>query len=120
MSISCSSYALLLDMRSDVLSTYCTGYARLNELFASKEKKMEVWDRAKEMVILLPKELRPKNYARATRKERMYVGYYFKDGLGQNRRPVLPGEEPTQEDFVQIRNINNPPEKQVVIHGKPY
>jgi hypothetical protein len=33
---------------------------------------------------------------------------------------VLPGEEPTQEDFVQIRDINNPPEKQVVIHGKPY
>jgi hypothetical protein len=33
---------------------------------------------------------------------------------------VLPGEEPTQEDLVQIRDINNPPEKQVVIHRKPY
>jgi hypothetical protein len=50
----------------------------------------------------------------------MYVGYYFKDGLGQSRRPVLRGEEPTQEEFMQIRDINNPPEKQVVIHGKPY
>jgi hypothetical protein len=46
------------------------------------------------MAILLPQELRPKSSARATRKERMYIGYYFKDGLGQNRRPVLPGEEP--------------------------
>jgi hypothetical protein len=108
------------DVNEGVLSTYCTGWATLNEPFASEEKKMEVWDRAKEMAILLPQEIRPKNCARATRKERMYIGYYFKDGLGQNRRLVLPGEEPTQEDFVQIRDINNPPEKQVVIHGKPY
>jgi hypothetical protein len=108
------------DVDEGVLSTYCTGCATLNEPFTSEEKKMEVWDRAKEMAILLPQELRPKNCARATRKERMYIGYYFKDGLGQNRRPVLLGEEPTQEDFVQIRDINNPPEKQVVIHGKPY
>jgi hypothetical protein len=50
---------------------------------------MEVWARAKEMAILLPQELRPKNLARATRKERMYISYYFKDGLGQNRRAVL-------------------------------
>jgi hypothetical protein len=92
----------------------------LNEPFASEENKMEVWDRAKEMAILLPQELRPKNCARPTRKERMYIGYYFKDGQGQNRRPGLPGEEPTQDDFVQIRNINNPPEKQVIIHRKPY
>jgi hypothetical protein len=33
---------------------------------------------------------------------------------------VLPGEEPTQENLVQIRDINNPPEKQVDVHGKPY
>jgi hypothetical protein len=33
------------------------------------------------MAILLPQELRPKNWARATRKERQYVSYYFKDGL---------------------------------------
>jgi hypothetical protein len=38
------------------------------------------------MAILLPQELRPKNWTRATRKERQYVSYYFKDGLGQNRR----------------------------------
>jgi hypothetical protein len=36
---------------------------------------MEVWDRAKEMAILLPQELRPKNWARGTRKERMYISY---------------------------------------------
>jgi hypothetical protein len=92
----------------------------LKEPFASKETKMEVWDRAKEMAILLPQQLRPKNWARATRKERQCVFYYFKDGLGQNRRPVPPGEDLTEEDLVQIADINNPPEKQVVVHGKPY
>jgi hypothetical protein len=75
---------------------------------------MEVWERAKEMATLLPQELRPKNCARATKKERMYIGYYFKDGLGHNKETLLPGEEPTQEDFVQTRDINNPREKQVV------
>jgi hypothetical protein len=58
------------DIDEDVLSTYCTGCATLNEPFALEETKMEVWDRAKEMAILLPQELRPKNWARATRKER--------------------------------------------------
>jgi hypothetical protein len=33
---------------------------------------------------------------------------------------VLPGEELAEEDLVQIRDINNPPERQVVVHGKPY
>jgi hypothetical protein len=42
------------DVDKGVLSTYCTGCATLNEPFASEEKKMEVWDRAKEMAILLP------------------------------------------------------------------
>jgi hypothetical protein len=37
-----------------VLSTYCAGCATLKEPFALKETKMEVWDRAKEMAILLP------------------------------------------------------------------
>jgi hypothetical protein len=108
------------DVDEGVLSTYCTGCATLNEPFASEETKMEVWDRAKEMAILLPQELRPKNWARATRKERQFISYYFKDGLGKNRRPVLLGEELTEEDLVQIRNIKNPPERQVVVHGKPY
>jgi hypothetical protein len=54
------------------------------------------------------------------KKERMYIGYYFKDGLGHNEKTVRPEEEPTQEDFVQTRDINNPPEKQVVNQGKPY
>jgi hypothetical protein len=81
---------------------------------------MEVWERAKEMAALLPQELRPRNCARATKKERMYIGYYFKDGLGHNKKTVQPEEEPTQEDFVQTRDINNPPEKQVVNQGKPY
>jgi hypothetical protein len=31
--------------------------------------------------ILLPQEVRSKNWARATRKGRQYVSYYFKDGL---------------------------------------
>jgi hypothetical protein len=106
------------DLDEGVLSTYYTGCATLNEPFASEETKMDVWDRAKEMAILLPLELRPKNWARATRKEWQYISYYFKDGLGQNRRPVLPGEE-LAEDLVQIRDINNPPERQVVVHGKP-
>jgi hypothetical protein len=75
---------------------------------------------AKEMAILLPQELRPKNWVRATRKERHYVFYYFKDGLGQNRRPVPPGEDLSKEDLGQIADINNPPEKQVVVHDKPY
>jgi hypothetical protein len=110
----------LRDTNKGVLSTYCTGCKTLNEPFALEETKMEVWDRAKEMAILLPQELRPKNWARATRKERQYVSYYFKDGLGQNRRLVLPGEELAEEDLVQIRDINNPPERQVVVHGKPY
>jgi hypothetical protein len=105
----------LRDTDEGVLSTYCAEYATLKEPFASEETKMEVWDRAKEMAILLPQELRPKNWARATRKERLYVFYYFKDGLGQNRRPV-----PLGEDLVQIADINNPPEKQVVVYGKPY
>jgi hypothetical protein len=64
--------------------------------------------------------LGPKNWARATRKEWQYVSKYFKDGLGQNRRPVRPGEDLTEEDLVQIADINNPPERQVVVHSKPY
>jgi hypothetical protein len=110
----------LRDTNEGVLSTYCAGCATLNEPFALEETKMEVWDRAKEMAILLPQELRTKNWVRATRKKRQYVSYYFKDGLGQNRRPVPPGEELTEEDLLQIRDINNPPERQVVVHGKPY
>jgi hypothetical protein len=48
----------------------------------------------------LPQELRPRNCARATRKERMYVGYYFKDGLGHDKKTVRTEEEPMHEDFV--------------------
>jgi hypothetical protein len=81
---------------------------------------MEVWERAKEMATLLPQELRPRNCARVTKKERMYIGYYFKDGLGHNKKTWRPEVVPTQEDFVQIRDINNPPEKHVVNQGKPY
>jgi hypothetical protein len=33
---------------------------------------------------------------------------------------VPPGEELTEEDLVRIRDINNPPERQVFVHGKPY
>jgi hypothetical protein len=90
----------LRDTDEGVLSTYCTGCATLNEPFASEETKMEVWDGAKEMAILLPQELRPKNWAGASRKERQYVSYYFKDGLGQNRRPVPPGEDLSEDDVL--------------------
>jgi hypothetical protein len=110
----------LRDTNKGVLSIYCEGCATLKEPFASEETKMEVWDRSKEMAILLPQELRPKNWARATRKERQYVSYYFKDGLGQYRRPVPRREDLTEEDLVQITDINNPPERQVVVHGKLY
>jgi hypothetical protein len=72
------------------------------------------------MATLLPQELRSKNCARATKRERMYIGYYFKDGLGHDEKTGQTEEEPTQEDFMQIGDINNPPEKQVVYHGKPY
>jgi hypothetical protein len=89
----------LRDTDKGVLSTYCAGCETLKEPFASEETKMEVSDRAKEMAILLPQELRPKNWARAKRKERQYVSFYFKDGLGQNRRPVPPGEDLTEEDL---------------------
>jgi hypothetical protein len=81
------------------------------------------------MATLLPKELRPRNCARATRKERMYVGYYFpteylakyKDGLGQDEKTGRT-EQGTMhdEDFVQIHDVSSPPEKEAVKHGKPY
>jgi hypothetical protein len=108
------------DINKGVLPTLCTGCETRKGPFASEQKQVEVWERAKEMATLLPQELRPRNCTRATKKERMYIGYYFKDGLGHNEKMVLPEEEPTQEDFVQTHDINNPPEKQVVNHGKPY
>jgi hypothetical protein len=33
---------------------------------------------------------------------------------------VPPGEDLTEKDLVQIADINNPPERQVVVHVKPY
>jgi hypothetical protein len=56
-----------------VLPTLCTGCETRKGLFASEQKQLQVWGRAKEMATLLPKELRPRNCARATRKERMYM-----------------------------------------------
>jgi hypothetical protein len=108
------------DIDEGVLPTLCTGCKTRKGPFASEPKQIEVWERAKEMATLLPQELRPRNCARVTKKERMYIGYYFKDGLGHNEKTVWTEEEPTQEDFVQILDIINPPEKQVVYHGKPY
>jgi hypothetical protein len=76
---------------------------------------------AKETATLLPQHLRPRNCARATRKERMYVGYYFKDGLGHDKKAGRTEEElMMHEDFVQIHDVSSPPEKEVVKHGKPY
>jgi hypothetical protein len=70
------------------------------------------------MATLLPKELRPRNCARATRKERMYIGYYFpKEYLAKYNN-----EQGTMhdEDFVQIHDVSSPPEKETVQHRKPY
>jgi hypothetical protein len=58
-----------------VLQTLCTGCETRKGPFALQQMQLQVWGRAKEMATLLPKELRPKNCARATRKERMYIGY---------------------------------------------
>jgi hypothetical protein len=41
-----------------------------------------------------------------------YVGYYFKDGRGQDEKTGRT-EEPRHEDFVQIHDVNNPQEKAV-------
>jgi hypothetical protein len=60
-----------------VLPTLCTGCETRKGPFASQQTQLQVWGRAKEMATLLPKELSPKNCARATRKERMYIRYYF-------------------------------------------
>jgi hypothetical protein len=108
------------DVNEGVLPTLCTGCETRKGPFAVEQKQKEVWERAKERATLLPQELRPRNCARATRKERMYFGCYFKDGLGHDEKTGRTEEEPMHEDFVQIHNINNPPEKQVVNHGKPY
>jgi hypothetical protein len=70
------------------------------------------------MATLLPKELRPKNCARATRKERMYIGYCFpKEYLAKYNREQGAGHE---EDFVQIHDVSSQQEKEAVQHGKPY
>jgi hypothetical protein len=81
------------DVNEGVLPTLCTGCETRKGPFASEQKQQEVWERAKEMATLLPQELRPRNCARATRKERMYVGYYFKDALGHDEKTGRREEE---------------------------
>jgi hypothetical protein len=112
-----------------VLPTLCTGCETRKGPFPSEQKQQEVWGRAKEMAMLLPKELRQRNCARATRKKRMYVGYYFpeeylakyKDGLGQDEKTGRTEQgKMHDEDFVQIHDVSSPPEKEAVKHGKPY
>jgi hypothetical protein len=101
-----------------VLPTLCTGCETRKGPFASEQKQQQVWGRAKEMAMLLPKELRPRNCAKATRKERMYIGYFFpKEYLAKYN-----SEQGTMhnEDFVQIHDVSSPPEKEAVQHGKPY
>jgi hypothetical protein len=101
-----------------VLPTLCTGCETRKGPFASQQKQLQVWGRAKEMATLLPKELRPKNCARATRKERMYIGYYFpKEYLAKYNREQGAGHE---EEFVQIHDVSSQQEKEAVQHGKPY
>jgi hypothetical protein len=117
------------DAEEGVLPTLCMGCETRKGPFVSEQKQQEAWRRAKEMATLLPEELRPRNCARATRKERMYVGYYFpteylakyKDGLGQDEKTGRT-EQGTMhdEDFVQIHDVSSPPEKEAVQHGKPY
>jgi hypothetical protein len=109
------------DADKGVLPTLCTGCETRKGPFASEQKQQEVWERAKEMATLLPQELRPRNCARATRKERMYVGYYFKDGMGHDEKTGRTEEGPMHDkDFVQIHDVSSPPEKEVGQHGKPY
>jgi hypothetical protein len=109
------------DADEGVLPTLCTGCETRKGPFASEQKQQEVWERAKEMATILPQHLRPRNCAIATRKERMYVGYYFKDGLGDDEKAGRTEEEPMMhEDLVQIQDVSSPPEKEVVQHGKPY
>jgi hypothetical protein len=50
----------------------------------------------------------------------MYVGYYFKDGLGHDEKTGRTEEEPMHGNFMQIQDVNNPPEKEVGQRGKPY
>ena len=70
------------------------------------------------MATRLPKELRPKNCARATRKERMYIGYYFpKQYLYEYNKKHGTTHE---EEFVQIHDVSDNQEKEAVKYGKPY
>jgi hypothetical protein len=109
------------DADKGVLPTLCTGCETRKGPFTSEQKQQEVWERAKKTATLLPQHLRPRNCARATRKERMYVGYYFKDGLGHDKKAGRTEEElMMHEDFGQIHDVSSPPEKEVVKHGKPY
>jgi hypothetical protein len=77
---------LTRDADEGVLPTLCTGCETRKGPFASEQKQQEVWERAKEMATRLPQELRPRNCARATGKERMDVGYDVKDGLGHDEK----------------------------------
>jgi hypothetical protein len=43
----------------------------------------------------------------------MDVGYDNKDGLGHDKKTGRTEEETRHEDFVQIHDVNNPPEKTV-------
>jgi hypothetical protein len=101
-----------------VLPTLCTGCETRKGAFATQEKQLQVWGRAKEMATRLPKELRPKNCARATRKERMYIGYYFpKQYLYEYNKKHGTTHE---EEFVQIHDVSDNQEKEAVKYGKPY
>jgi hypothetical protein len=82
----CWDGKLTRDVDEGVLPTLCTRCETRKGPFASEQKQKEVWERAKEMASLLPQELRPRNCARATKRERMYIGYYFKDGLGHDEK----------------------------------
>ena len=70
------------------------------------------------MATRLPKDLRPKNCAKATKKERMYIGYYFpKQYLYEYNQKHGTKHE---EEFVQIDDVTDNQEKEAVKYGKPY
>ncbi len=101
-----------------VLPTICTGCKTRKGASATQAKQLQVWGRAEEMATLLPADLRPKNCAKATKKERMYIGYYFpKQYLYEYNQKHGTKHE---EEFVQIDDATDNQEKEAVKYGKPY
>jgi hypothetical protein len=106
------------DEDEGVLPTICTGCKTRKGASATQAKQLQVWGRAEEMATLLPADLRPKNCAKATKKERMYIGYYFPKQYFyeyDQKHGTKQGEE-----FVEMDDVTDNQEKEAVKYGKPY